>query len=157
MLWTIQELRKLSRTLHQFQGVCDCQKFITEDETDVLKITDVFVKGNFRLIEANNIYLFDCNITCNVTMACAVSLKEVVIPLNFDTTLEFSQTFIDDNTHVIEGITIDLEPVIFSEIMIEKPMRVVHPDAYKDYHEEEVHLDEDESKNPFAALKNKIY
>lgn len=156
MKWTIQELRKLSRNLHHIEGVIHVKSFITPED-DILDIKDVQLKGEFHLIERDNIYVFDLDVQTTLTMSCAVSLKEVEVPLHFQTSLEFAESFVDDNTHIIEGITIDLDPVIYSEILIEKPMRVVHPDAYLDYHEEIETLDEDETNNPFAALKNKKY
>lgn len=158
MKWTIPELRKLSRTLHQFQGVIDCKRYISEDEQDILDISPVEIKGEFHLIESENIYVFDCDVSCMLSMPCAITLKEIEVPLHFQTTIEFAEKFVDDNTHLIDGITIDLDPVIYSEILIEKPMRVVAKDAYQDYHEEEIHLDEEDvSNNPFAALKNRKY
>jgi len=154
--WTIQELRKLSRHLHHIEGVIDVHSFLTPDD-DILDISDVRVQGEFHLLEQDNIYVFDLDVETTLMMPCAVSLKEVEVPLHFQTSLEFAETFVDDNTHIIEGITIDLDPVVYSEILIEKPMRVVHQDAYLDYHEEIETLEDDENNNPFAALKNKNY
>lgn len=157
MKWTIQELRKLSRHFHHIEGVINLKPFLSPED-DILDISDVQIQGDFHLIEQGNIYIFDLDVKTTLTMPCAVSLKEVEVPLHFQTSLEFAESFVDDNTHIIEGITIDLDPVIYSEILIEKPLRVVHPDAYLDYHEEIETLDEDdESNNPFAALKNKNY
>jgi len=57
--------------------------------------------------------------------------------------------------HQIEGNSIDLDPYVFAEILLEMPMKVVSPHAYDHYEETVVTLDEEEKKesNPFAKLK----
>jgi len=154
MKWTIQELRKLSKTLNNFHNYCDCKKYLSEDDPDIHDISDVEVAGNFQVLGSEGLYIFNVEISCVLTMPCAITLEEVKVPLHFETSLEFSQTFIDDNTHVFEGITINLDPYIWAEILVEKPMRVVSQNAYESYSEDIVELEEDEtSTNPFAGLK----
>lgn len=155
MKWTIQELRKLSRTQNNFHSTCDCKKYINEDEMDILDVSLVDVLGKFQVMERQELYVFELEITCELTMPCAITLEEVLVPLHFHTTLEFAKAFIDDNTHIIEGMTIDLEPYIWAEILVEKPMKVLSEHAYDSYVEELVHLDEDEiNPSPFKTLKD---
>jgi len=153
MKWTIQELKKLSRTSREFDGELDLSSYIQEDD-DILNISPVKVTGTYQIIEDSE-YIFDCHIETVITMPCAVTLEDVDVPLSFNTELTFAKTMQDDNTFLIEGITIDLDPIIYSEILIEKPMRVVSPGSEEFLSSSET-LDEEEkeSNNPFASLKN---
>lgn len=154
MKWTIQELKKLFRTNNQFQSFCDCKKFLSEDDPDILDMSEVFVKGDFQILSREGLFLFNCEISCELVMPCAITLEEVKVPIRFQTTLEFAQTFVDDNTHIFEGITIDLDLVIYSEILIEKPLRVLSENAYENYAEEHSEIEEGiQSSNPFAKYK----
>ncbi len=154
MKWTIQELKKLFRTNNQFQSTIDCKKFLSEEDPDILDISDVQVKGDFQVLSGEDLYLFNCDISCELIMPCAITLEDVTVPIHFQTTLEFSRKFVDDNTYIFEGITIDLDPVIYSEILVEKPLKVLSESAYDEYVEERVELDqEDLSDNPFAKYK----
>ena len=78
---------------------------------------------------------FDFNITTSISMLCSLTLEEVNVDLDFETQLNFSVEYIDDDTHVLEGITIDIDQYIFSEILIEKPMKVYSPNALDEYEE----------------------
>lgn len=154
MKWTIQELKKLFRTNNQFQSIIDCKKFLSEDDPEVLDISDVQVVGDFQVLSDKDLYIFNCDVSCELIMPCAITLDEVTVPIHFQTTLEFSRGFVDDNTYIFEGITIDLDPVIYSEIMVEKPLRVLSESAYDGYEETRIELDENDlSKNPFAKYK----
>jgi uncharacterized protein len=66
----------------------------------------------------------------------------------------FSQDINDDYNN-IEGITIDLLPIIWSNIILEKPMRILSENAYQNQEEETVEFDKSDDLNQaFAKLKN---
>lgn len=155
MKWSINELNKFRLTNNTFDYVSDFHSFITDDLIDLIDISDVSVSGSFQVLEAFEQYLFDVKVQCTLTLACAISLKPVEVPMEFETTLSFATSLIDDSVYLIEGNTVDLDPVVWANILIEKPMRVVADDAYDDYIEEIVTLDEEDklSKNPFGKLK----
>ena len=61
----------------------------------------------------------------------------------------------NEDFHIIEGITVDLLPIIWSNIVLEKPMRVLSENAYDDFSENNIELEADENeKNAFSKLKN---
>ncbi len=155
MKWTIHELRKHHRTNNSFEYVLDCNQYLGDDADDLVDISPVNIQGLFSWIQQDKIYLFELKIQCVCTMLCAITLEEVEVPLSFSTTLEFAQEIFDDNTILIEGVTIDLDPYIWAEILIEKPMKVVSKHAYDHYQEDIVKLDLEEliDNNPFAKLK----
>ena len=158
MKWTTHELKKLSRTNNQFSFQCNCEQFLDERDADIVSVSPADVKGSFRLVERDGLYVFDVNITCHLTMLCALSLREVDVPLSFDTTITFAENVTEDYMHAIDGLTIDLDPYVWSEIMIEKPMKVISAHAREEYEEDIEEMTEEEKAelSPFATLKDKI-
>lgn len=155
MKWSIGELNKYRLTNNTFDYIADFHSYITEDLIDFIDISKVSISGSFRVLEAFSEYVFDVTVKCTLTLACALTLKPVEVPLEFETSLTFATTLIDDSVYLIEGNTINLDAVIWANILIEKPMRVVSDDAYNEYNEEYTTLDDDELKeaNPFGKLK----
>lgn len=155
MKWSISELIKYRLTNNTFDYLADFHSYITDDLIDFIDISQVSVSGSFRVIEAFSEYVFDVKIKCTLTLACAITLDPVEVAIEFETSLVFATTLIDDSVYLIEGNTIDLDPVIWANILIEKPMRVVSDNAYENYQEEIVTLDDNEklSANPFGKLK----
>lgn len=157
MKWATKELRKLVHIDNRFQYSVDLTDYLQEDMADLIGISPVTVEGNFHYLEEEDRYLFQVTVECTLTMACAITLEPVDVPLRFATDLEFGHEISDDNTLPIIGDTIDLDPAIFASILIEKPMRALSPNAYDHYEETIVELDEDEKmeNNPFAQWKKK--
>ncbi|MCF7924441.1 MAG: YceD family protein [Candidatus Izimaplasma sp.] len=155
MKWTIHELIKRANSDIDLDQKLDLSRFLSEDFNDVIDILDTSVSGKFEYLKAEETFAFFLNVKTTLVMLCSLTLKKVNVNLDFNTDLYFSRDFIDDDTHIIDGITIDLDPYIFSEIITEKPMRVVSRDAYEEYSEEVEKLDEEEivENSPFAKLK----
>ena len=151
MKWTIQELTKLQNINNEFEGFVDLASYI--EKTDIIKISPVEINGSFEIYD-NSLYEFYFDIRCTLTLACAITLVEV--PYEIDISVEeiFSSDINDDYNN-IDGITIDLLPIIWSNIILEKPMRVLSKDAYLNHQEETVDLEVEEDINQvFADLKN---
>jgi len=154
MKWTIHELKKMSRTEPYVQGVLDLNGFLHEDIIDILHIHPVFVNGTFRLMNQDQEYWFNLHVKTMLDMPCALTLETLTIPIEFDTELIFSRIEIDDSTYLVNGITIDLDPVIFGEILVEKPYRVTKPGVELEMLHQNAEIeDETEQRNPFQALK----
>jgi len=153
--WTIHELKKKVYSDNEIDQVIDLKSFLSEDFNDLTDISPTAVKGYFQYIIDEDVYAFYLNVKTSLTMLCSITLKEVIVDMDFNIELYFSETNDEDDIHLIEGITIDLSPYIFSEIIVEKPMRVISPNANDQYLEEKVTLDEEEvlENSPFAKLK----
>ena len=153
--WTIHELIKKAKNDNYINEIIDLKAFLNPEIDDLVDISKTSVEGSYHYYPDEEIFEFDLNIKTQLTMLCSISLDLVNIDLDFDTQLNFSVDYIDDNTHVIEGITLDLKPYIFSEILVEKPMRVISKGAYENFHEEVIEISEEELEetNPFAKLK----
>jgi uncharacterized protein len=153
--WTIHELIKKANNENFIQAKLDLRPYLTKEFEDLIDILETEVSGEYEYFHSEEMFSFNLDIKTTLIMLCSITLREVEVALDFHSQINFSLSFIDDDTHVIEGITIDLEPYIFSEILVEKPMRVISKDAYQDYHDEVTKLTEEEieSSNPFAKLK----
>ncbi len=155
MKWSIQELNKFRLTNNTFDYTTDLSSFVNEDFVDFIRMSLVSVKGSYQVLSAFDEYVFEVHVECILTMACAITLQPVDVPISFDTSLSFATTPIDDSVYLIEGNTVDLDKVIWANILIEKPMRVIAEDAYDHYQEDIVTLDESELQavNPFSKIK----
>jgi len=155
MKWSLPELRKLIHIDNEFHYVADFQACMDGSILDLVDISPVNVSGSFQVMEEEDQFIFLIEVECTLTMLCAITLDEVAVPMRFESELVFGHDPEDDNMHLIEGNTIDLDPFVFAEILIEKPMKVVSEHAYDGYKEEIVTLDDEEKteSNPFAKLK----
>jgi len=155
MKWTIPELKKLRTTGNRFAYDADFGRFLNDDE-DVVGISPVAISGSFRVLQDPEEFVFDVSVACTLVMPCAITLADVEVPIAFTTTLRFAERPEDDEALAIEGITIDLDPYVWGEILIEKPMRVVAEGAYEGYRDEVATFEDDDvpdPANPFAQLK----
>ncbi len=155
MKWTIHELIKRVKADSDLDFKLELQGYITEKEEDLVRISTTEVSGYFDYYKDEGLFVFDLDIQTTLTMLCSLTLKEVLVELDFSSQLNFSTEYIDDDTHLLEGITVDLDQYIFSEILIEKPMKVYDPNALKEYKEEIFKASEEEliTSSPFAKMK----
>ena len=92
---------------------------------DIKDISKVKVNGNITtdgyMIEAN------LNIKCDLTLVCSVSLKDVKYPIDIDIKEEISDDSEEEFDKILNN-SIDLLPIIWQNILMENPMKVVSPD-----------------------------
>jgi len=150
MKWTIHELIKNQKMNNTFEETLDLSDFI--DNTDIVRISPVDVSGEYEIYD-NEEFVFYLSIRCTLIMQCAITLKDVEYPMDLEVEEVFT-TYKDEETTKIEGITIDLLPIIWSNILLEKPMRVVSENAYEEVdYENETFEDEEKVNTVFASLK----
>ena len=66
------------------------------------------------------------NIKCTLTLICSISLKDVKYDINLDIEEEISEDS-DENMKILNN-SIDLLPIIWQNILMEIPIKVVSPD-----------------------------
>ena len=151
MKWTIQELIKNVNQDNTFGGTIDFSDSIKD--TEIIKISPVIVEGDYELYDQAE-FIFYIDIKCTLTLECAITLKEV--PYEVDISVE--ETFSPKSNgdfNIIDGITIDLLPIIWSNIILEMPMRIVSQDAYDNFTIDNVEIVKDDEVNEvFSNLKN---
>jgi len=151
MKWTIHELIRIYNQDNTFEGDIDFSDWI--EKTDIIRISKCHVEGDFEIYN-NDEYVFYMDIVCTLTLPCAITLQEVdyEIDISVEETLS---TVKNEDFHIIEGITVDLLPIIWSNIVLEKPMRILSENAYDNFSENNIELEADENeKNAFSKLKN---
>lgn len=150
MKWTIHELIKKHATNNKFSAIIDFRENIKN--TDIIAISDVLIKGDYEVYDSSE-FIFYIDISCTLTLECAITLKEVAYEMDLQVEEVFS-TDKDEESNTIEGITIDLLPIIWSNIILEMPMRVISENAYDNFELENTEFDDDEIENAFSNLKN---
>lgn len=111
------------------------REIIIDDEIDIPKeylsseIKDVSkVKINGNITTDGYIMMLNLNIKCNLTLICSVSLKDVNYPIDIDIEEEISDDA-DEDFNKIFNNSIDLLPIIWQNILVEIPSKVVSPDV----------------------------
>ena len=151
MKWTIQELIRQYNMDNTFIGEIDFSDYL--ENTDIEKISKVSVEGDFEIYSDNTEFVFYMDIDCVITLPCAISLEPVDVTLSFGVEETFS-TVKNDDFNYIDGITIDLLPIIWSNIILEKPMRVISENATNNFEKDNVEFETDNINPAFSKLKD---
>jgi len=93
--------------------------------TEIRKISPVKVSGYISNNEEE--YELDINITGTMVLSCARTLKDVDYPFNID----INEVIEENNDNSLEIIQNRLEifPIIWQNILVDVPLRVLAPDA----------------------------
>jgi len=149
MKWTIHELIKLENINNNIEAKIDLSEFA--GDTDIIRMSDVEVTGDFEIYDSEE-FVFYLDIKCTLVLPCAISLDEVEYLIDLNVEEVFTRHKSEDS-NLIEGITIDLLPIIWSNILLEKPMRVLSTNAYDKVDFENTEFEEEDLDNAFANLK----
>ena len=109
----------------------DSEIIIPDDylsNSDIKNISKVKVLG--EIIENGENFSVDLNIKCDLTLVCSISLKDVIYPVNIDINEIIYEK--GENIEYFDKIinnSIDLVPIIWQNILLEVPIRVVSPDV----------------------------
>lgn len=111
--------------LSTINEIMNLSSHITENHQDTISLDQVHVVGTLEN------HLDYCKITVNVkvdaVLACALTLKPVNYPLEFDAEIIFGNK--PEADYILEGHVIDLDSVIFAYILSEKPYSVYAEDV----------------------------
>lgn len=135
------------RTLEPFSSIqtnIDLSHLI-EKAADLIALNHVMIKGTLK--KDYDTVLLRMNVTVDVVQKCAISLLPVTYPLDFDSEIIFSEN-IDIMDYVLEDV-IDLDEIIFAEILLEKEPFVYHESADRDAFDEV-----EEERSVFKDLKD---
>lgn len=95
--------------------------------TEIKDISKVKVNG--IITENGESFDINLNIKCNLTLICSISLKDVNYPvdINIDEMIS-DQGDLEEDFYKIINNSIDLLPIIWQNILVEVPIKVVSPD-----------------------------
>ena len=125
------DITKLKNSVVKVIEVDEVANFNEEDikKADMLDLKDVKVTGQISKnnLDSYNVYL---KVSGEMILPCAITLKPVNYPFN----IEIDEIFSEDASEMSKNIkkfenTIDILPIVWENILMELPMRVVSPDA----------------------------
>ena len=98
------------------------------ENSDIKNISEVKVTGEITSDEVETV--INLNIKCDLTLICSVSLKDVKYPvdINIEEIIGENDENLEDFDKIINN-SIDLLPIIWQNILLEVPIRVVSPDV----------------------------
>lgn len=139
----------ISLLLSNTQNEITIDETITYDKTylentDIIDITPINVKGIIKKDSSNLIYL-DLNATGSMNLPCAITLEPVKVPINIQINEEIDEK--DENNLKKDENTLELKEYLWENIVVEIPLRVVSEHAYdKEYKGNGWKLISDENK-----------
>lgn len=151
MRFTVQQLMKL-RLPYSYEEDLDLSEDLVGFE-DILAVSSVHVEGTIKELMVDS-YQIDMTISCKLTMQCARSLEKVLVDILTSKTEIYSNSIEGEDIIKIDNDTLDTKEAVITNILIEKPMSVVSPNAA--FNESDVDNDkEEEYINPaFRGLKD---
>ena len=150
MKWSLQQLQKINKFPYSFKIESNFKKFLDEikdtgAETDILDILSIECNVSISKLDYQT-FKFDYDINCNLLLECALTLEPVEYPMS----LQISETYSKDpeeDMFSFEGNSIDTELAVWSNIVINIPIRVVREDAYEILKDRNISLDEMPDEN----------
>lgn len=97
--------------------------------TEINDISEVKISGVVVPHDGNN-FEINLNVKCTLVLTCSISLKPVnyKIDIEIDEKLSKNDENLEENNKIINN-TIDLIPIIWQNIILEVPLKVVSPDV----------------------------
>ena len=139
MKWSIQQLRKIQKFPFQFSDTIDYSEY-AEGVEDIIEINPVLVSGEINKID-DETYRIVYTIKTVLILQCALTLDPV--PYEYEKTFDEVYSKIENDEYfLIEKNTIDLTDMVWTNILIEKPINVTLPNAYEILKERGIVLDD---------------
>lgn len=121
MKWALSQLYKYNGKPFKFSAEYDFSELIAGID-DILELSKVKVEGVGQNMYDDR-YKFDLHIQAKMVLEDAVTLDPVDFPIDLHVT-EIFDVEDDGEVNLITGTTLDLEPVIWEIVYLEKPMRI---------------------------------
>lgn len=149
MKWSLQQLQKINNRPYIVNVTYDYSDYLekirnTGTETDILDVKNVDAIISIEKIDMEN-FKFDYQINAELEIACALTLEPVPYNMNINVSETYSTNpdEDDDNQFPFDGNTIDTKMIVWSNILVNIPIRVVREDAYEILKSRNIVLDEE--------------
>ena len=96
-------------------------------DTDIVRLENIHASGKIERIEETT-YRIDLNIKGNMVLLCARSLEEVNYPLDIALSENISEETSEDLPLITQNM-LDLRSIVWENIVLEVPLRVIKVDA----------------------------
>ena len=123
MKWSLQQLNKYSNEYLTFQTSYTFEEY-SKSVNGLISIGEVKVDGRAKCIGLDK-YKFDLHICASLELEDAWTLEPVPFEIDIEVTEIFDKDETDEDVRVIEKNTVDLYDVVWENILLEIPMRIV--------------------------------
>ena len=123
MKWSLQQLNRYSNEDLVFSGEFNFDEFVGT-VNGLLSVNSVNVEGKCRCIDYDR-YKFDLHITALLELEDSWTLEPVPFKVDLEVTEIFDRTETDEDVRIIEKNTVDLKDVVWENILLSIPMRIV--------------------------------
>ncbi|AMX84138.1 hypothetical protein GS3922_10960 [Geobacillus subterraneus] len=127
MKWTVQQLRRFQHKEMAIDETVDVSD-LKQIDTLIRDISPVRVQGKADV--GSTKFTFHLTLSGTMVLPCSRTLVDVAYPFSIETTETFfadGGDFVetDEDTHVVTGETIDLNPIIRELILLEIPLQLI--------------------------------
>ena len=125
------DLRRLLSNIDDEVVIDETYSFSEEElkGTGINKLDNVIITGNITKDSLNELYL-DINISGTMVLPCSLTLVDVDYPFNVNVSGNVDEMLeeMDKNSKKVQN-TLDILPIIWENILMEIPSKVVSPEA----------------------------
>ena len=123
MKWSLQQLNRYSNEDLVFETEYDFNDRVST-VSSLISLSTVNVNGTCRCVGVDR-YKFDLHITALLELEDSWTLEPVPYQVELDVTEIFDKTETDEDVRIIEKNTVDLKDVVWENILLAIPMRIV--------------------------------
>ena len=142
MKWSVSQLRKLTTNPYHFSLELDFSNE-AENVEDIQNIGIALVEGTISRVDDD---IFRCvyHLKVDLVLSCSLTLEPVNYSMNFEQEelIGYANENYDDVVE-ISGNTVDLKAIVWDNIIVNIPIRIVRDDAYEILASRNISLDED--------------
>ena len=142
MKWSVSQLRKLTTNPYHFSLEIDFSNEAEQVE-DIQSIGIALVEGTISRVD-DDIFRCTYHLKVELVLSCSLTLEPVNYLMDFEQEdlIGYANENYDDVVE-ISGNTVDLNAIVWDNIIVNIPIRIVRDDAYEILASRNISLDED--------------
>lgn len=142
MKWSVSQLRKLTTNPYHFSLELDFSSEAEQVE-DIQNIGIALVEGTISRVD-DDIFRCTYHLKVELVLSCSLTLEPVNYSMDFEQEdlIGYANADYDDVVE-ISGNTIDLNAIVWDNIIVNIPIRIVRDDAYEILASRNISLEED--------------
>lgn len=142
MKWSVSQLRKLTTNPYHFSLKLDFSSEAEQVE-DIQNIGIALVEGTISRVD-DDIFRCTYHLKVELVLSCSLTLEPVNYSMDFEQEdlIGYANADYDDVVE-ISGNTIDLKAIVWDNIIVNIPIRIVRDDAYEILASRNISLEED--------------
>lgn len=142
MKWSVSQLRKLTTNPYHFSLEIDFSNEAEQVE-DIQSIGIALVEGTISRVD-DDIFRCTYHLKVELVLSCSLTLEPVnyLMDLEQEDLIGYANEKYDDVVE-ISGNTVDLNAIVWDNIIVNIPIRIVRDDAYEILASRNISLEED--------------